>query len=455
MTTPLLPTFVAFLLFFFVVFAVGFLFWFYACSKYNNRPVIKKIFLYGLTYKILMGLAFAFVYIFYYEYESDTFYYFRNACYLGEMLFTHPKAYFMMLFDLVTQSNIYELGNNVTYMPHFNDTAVYSTHRYFSLFTIIGLKNYFITSVFFNTFLFILNWKVFIYFSNLLPKYSKIIAISLLFIPSSLFWSSGILKDSFTYSFSLLFVVYFHKIFFTKKFGIINLLTILFAAYILLSLKPYVLYASLVSCFVWLGLLLINKVRNKIVRVFVFPVILLGISFVGLSILSATMDVTGGSYGSVEDLLNKASVSSYDLKQDYYQGASFDIGDYEPTIKGALSVAPKAVIACLYRPYLWEINTLFMALSSIENTVLIFLSLMVIFRVGFIRLFKTLKQYDFLVFCIVFSISFSIGVGLSTSNFGALVRFKIPMLPFIFMFLLIVLKEHFGTAKNNVISKSE
>ena len=421
---------------------IGFIACLYAFNKYKDTPETKKIFLWGFIYKIFMGLAFAFVYVFYYKGESDTFYYFNNARYLGEMLFENPKAYFMMLFDLVNETNIYELGNNINYWPRFRDPAVYATHRYLSLFTIIGLKNYYITIICLNTFLFILNWKTYRYFSNLFPKYSKIIAICILFIPSATFWGSGILKDSFTYTFSLVFIILFHKVFFAKKVSIMNIIKILFCAYIILSLKPYIFYSLLVSCFIWLGFIFIYKIKNKVVRVFILPVIILMVGFIGLRILSMVMDMVGGAYGDIEALLNKAAISNYDLKQEYYQGASFDIGDYEPTIQGALSVAPKAVIACFYRPYIWEVRSAVMLLSSIENTILLLLSVLIILRVGIIRLFKEMKQNSFLIFCIVFTISLSLGVGLSTSNFGALVRFKIPMLPFFFMFLLIILKDH-------------
>ncbi|MFT6828639.1 MAG: hypothetical protein ACI9GZ_003758, partial [Bacteroidia bacterium] len=43
----------------------------------------------------------------------------------------------------------------------------------------------------------------------------------------------------------------------------------------------------------------------------------------------------------------------------------------------------------------------------------------------------------FLVFCLIFSILFAFAVGVSTANFGTLMRYKIPMMPF---FLILLLK---------------
>ena len=40
-------------------------------------------------------------------------------------------------------------------------------------------------------------------------------------------------------------------------------------------------------------------------------------------------NMLGGKYASVDAMVESASLSQYDLKQDYYQGQSFDIGGYD------------------------------------------------------------------------------------------------------------------------------
>jgi hypothetical protein len=42
------------------------------------------------------------------------------------------------------------------------------------------------------------------------------------------------------------------------------------------------------------------------------------------------------------------------------------------------------------------------------------------------------------MFCLVFAISFAFAVGVSTFNFGTLVRYKIPLMPFYGMALLVL-----------------
>ena len=81
-----------------------------------------------------------------------------------------------------------------------------------------------------------------------------------------------------------------------------------------------------------------------------------------------------------------------------------------------------------------------MLISAIENAFLLLLTFRVFFRLGPFRFFKTIFSSPLLIFSFIFVIFFSFSVGLSTANFGALVRYKIPSIPF-FMCLLMILDE--------------
>ena len=89
----------------------------------------------------------------------------------------------------------------------------------------------------------------------------------------------------------------------------------------------------------------------------------------------------------------------------------------------------------MFRPYIWETGSATMLISGIENIILLLLTAWVILTKP-IRLIKSLRMDPFLLFCLLFTLVLGFGVGLSTSNFGALVRYKIPFLPF-FVFLIL------------------
>jgi len=413
----------------------------FSTIRFHDDPFDRRNFRLAYVYKILVGIFFGLLYDFYYQREADTFFYFENARYLGEMLFSNSNAYWRMFFNMVTPENIYELGT-LTYYPRFYDPAMYATHRFLSPFTILGLKNYYLTTLCLNTFLFVINWKIYRFFCSILDTNRLYIALAFLFFPSATFWSSGLVKDSFTFTFSLLFFVNFYRLFFHKRFTFAILFQIYLSGYIVLALKPYILFALVISGFVWLGFANLYRVRNKVLRVLVLPITFITVGFIALYALNSLMSVVGGAYGDLDAMLNKAVAAQRDLKQEYYQGVSFDIGDYDPTIEGALSVMPAALLAGVYRPFIFEARSLVMLLSGLENFILLVLSLYIFIKIGIVRFFRALGKNHFLIFAFIYTISIAIGIGLSTSNFGALVRFKIPFLPFFLLALLYIIDDY-------------
>jgi hypothetical protein len=56
------------------------------------------------------------------------------------------------------------------------------------------------------------------------------------------------------------------------------------------------------------------------------------------------------------------------------------------------------------------------------------------------RVFQYFKSPE-VVFCLIFSLVFAFGVGISTYNFGSLARYKIPLFPYYFTALAVILYQ--------------
>ena len=415
---------------------------FIAKLKYDDDVKLKKLFIYAFLVKIFGGIGFGLIYDFHYNWLGDTHHYFINSNMLGDVFLKYPSVYFKHLFGFVTKENIGLLPTDAGYYPPFRDSTMYAIHRFLSPFAIVGAKNYYVTCIVLNTFLYLVNWKFFSFLVKLFPDRKKLIAIAVLFVPSALFWSSGLVKDAFTFSFALLFIVGFYNLFFNFRINFWNIFYLVFSAYIILSIKPYILYSLLISSVIWLGFSYLQRVRNRILRVFVFPILMLSLGFAGLYVFCTISSSVGGAYKDVDSMLSKATIAQRDLKQEYYKGSAFDIGDYDASIEGAMSVTPAAIMAGLFRPFVWEARSMVVMLSGIENFVLLALTLYLLFVVGIRRVVSSVAKNPFLIFCLVFSLSMAMGIGLSTSNFGALVRFKIPLVPFFVMFLLFIREDY-------------
>ena len=129
-------------------------------------------------------------------------------------------------------------------------------------------------------------------------------------------------------------------------------------------------------------------------------------------------------------------------------GSSFDLGSFEPSFSGLLSKFWPSVNATLFRPYIWESKKVLVLLSAMQSLLALILTLVVVFRL--ISRNKILLLFNnTILFCLVFSIIFAFMLGISTSNFGSLSRYKIPLEPFFYSSLIIL---YFKTKRDKVIS---
>ena len=111
-------------------------------------------------------------------------------------------------------------------------------------------------------------------------------------------------------------------------------------------------------------------------------------------------------------------------------------------------MAPAAIVATFYRPFLWESKKLSTLLSSVESLLLMIFTLYVMFKVGFIKFFVTIFRSPIVLYCFLFALIFGLFVGATTLNFGSLVRYKIPAMPFYVISLYLILDFH-GKIKKN------
>ena len=112
----------------------------------------------------------------------------------------------------------------------------------------------------------------------------------------------------------------------------------------------------------------------------------------------------------------------------------YNIGSIDGSISNFLLIAPKALSVSIFGPYLWEIRNPFMLLSGLESFIFLFLTLK-IFK------FKNLKiiyKNPILIFCAIFFIIFGVSIGIATANYGSLVRYKVPLIPFLWTFLIVL-----------------
>lgn len=395
----------------------------------QNNPYYKY-FKIGLFLKIFGGISLALVYNFYYG-ISDTTYYYWGSQSIVRMFEKDIPTFFKLIlgnYSLEVQS-MFDLKTG--YPTYFHDFNAFSVCRFNTFFYLLGFGRFLGNTIVMNFFLFFGIWKFYEMLLDFYPKNQKILAYALFFVPSIFFWTSGILKDGWTMVALFCFFVNLWKIFFKKQKIFLSVLKILFWSYIAFSIRPYVFYVALFSGLIWFGFSIVKKIKGTFLRVIFFPIISLIIWLIGSFIFIKISSNSFRRYSDLDSILETAFIIQDDLKKDYYGSNSFDIGTFEPTIPGVLKKFPVALIAGLFRPFFWEAKNPFMLISGLENSVIIILFLLIFIKLRF-KFFLIIYKDAFLLSFFVVAITFGFFIGLTTANFGALVRYAtIGRLPFI------------------------
>ena len=411
----------------------------FLAHKYSINKLKKddtyQYFMSGLIAKIFGAISLGLIYFFYYT-GGDTVNYHFTAMSLVNVLYDKPDDFMYLFFGHPDRSEFYLMNSNYLFTYWVNDEYAYFVSRCFVPIVLLGGKSYMASSIIVASICYMGVWRLFLVFVREFPSLRTQFTWSILYIPSVIFWGSGIMKDSITFSASCFYVHGFYWFFTQKRFNLKYLMAMLIGAYFLANIKPYILFALLPGSMLWFVTLRVNKIKSMFLKVMFTPTLIA----LGLVLGITVLEQLGNSLGqySVDKVIGTASGAQQDLKQSYYGGNTFDIGDYDASIGGLMSVADKAIFATLFRPTLLDVKNVVMALSALENTFILFFTVYLLFKLKVFRFFVVITAHPLLMFSFVFSLFFAFSVGVSISNFGTLVRLKIPCLPFFLSSLVII-----------------
>ncbi len=419
----------------------------YTAYKYKSKRELYnseyKYFLNGLVAKIIGAIALGLVYFFYYK-GGDTVNYYYTCKAFANLLFEKPADFLYVYFGSPVKSEYYLMDSTGEFTYWIIDPYAFFVSKCLFLFFLLGFKSYMATAVLVASLCYVPIWKLYQVFVYEFPELKKQLAISLLFIPSVVFWGSGILKDSITLSATCMYVYGFYWFVVKKRYRLSYGLYIFLGSFFLLNIKPYILFALLPGSAVWYIALKVKNIKNGFIRIMAAPTIV-AVGVIGTYTLMEKLGDKLGKY-SIENVFYTAQEAQKDLKRVEYQGNSFDIGNYEATPIGLLSVSHKAIFAAIFRPTLLDVRNVVMFVSALENTFMLLFCIYLLIKLKIYKFFLLIRSHPLITFSFIFSMFFALSVGVSISNFGTLVRLKIPCIPFFVASLVII---------NHMLSKQE
>ena len=405
-----------------------------------------KYFTKGISFKILGVFAFISIYLFYYG-GGDTVSYFLGSKAIGNLILEDFEKGIAIMFNTTSEYNQwssfnYNTGYPTSYM--WKDSSTFSVSRYSALFYIIGGGSFIITSFMVCCFSYIGIWKFYRLLNMLYPGYEKGLAYIILFLPSIAFWGSGIMKDSYTVSSACWITYNFYMVLILRKKVLINAIFLLINLFIIVNIKPYVILSLLPGIILWLNSAYLKKIKERVLKILILPLLSFVIIIIGFYVFQNLSSLMG-VYGEVDTAIEQAQVIRSDLlRSDQYGTNNYDIGKFDGSLISLISVAPNAIFTAFFRPFLWEIGSPTMVLSATENFILITFTFFTLIKVSPFRFLKIIIKEPFLLYSLIFSIVFAFGVGIAGTNFGAMVRYKIPLMPFFFSMVYIMSRKYSG-----------
>ncbi len=422
-------------LFFFILLIYGF---FYQNLKVSTDQVYKY-YTFGLAVKLIGSFLYYSMYAHYYA-GGDTTQYFEISMVYRQVFVGSPSDFFQLMIEAPSRAHYaifwkYQVWpfEEIYYVP-----TQMSVIKMVTPFVILSNGSFLLSTMMVGFVSFFAVWKLYKSFQRICPN-MKYNFIACFLIPSSVFWAGGISKDTVTLIGVALMISELIELPYKRSDKKLWAFITIAIGFILVVLaKPYVVVALFPAVAIWQ---FSGGITKRFSQKWLRSVLMVLTSSAALGVSVLFLSLIGESLGkfALDQVVEQTVVYHNDLKSDYHKGQSFDIGKLEPNLQSLISKIPIAAFAGIFYPLPGQVAGLVPNISTIEGASYLLVIIYLLFNIYVLR-----KSYEIPVekkvvvnFFLIFSIVFCIVLGLSTSNFGALVRFRVPALPFLSGFLLI------------------
>ena len=300
-----------------------------------------------------------------------------------------------------------------------------------SPFIFLGFNSYLGVTFLMSLLSFSGSFKLFQLMNKILPdKMGLIFGINFL-IPTSLFWTSGLLKDTITFTCFAFLCSFFYSVIYEQKHRLLYLLLIPVIIYITLNLKAYIIISFALWVLITLLFATTSSIKNTVVKYLTGPIII--VTMIAFGYLGISYMIQNNQEYNAENLFSK--IRGFHTWHTQLGGSAYNLGEMEYTEIGLLQKVPAAINVSLFRPYPWESGSALVLLNSLESMCMLLLVAWTIFKVR-LRFFRHLFKNPYLTGGLVFCLFFAFSIGITSYNFGALSRFKVPLTA-IFVFILV------------------
>ena len=261
------------------------------------------------------------------------------------------------------------------------------------------------------------------------------IIIALFFVPSVVFWTSGLLKE--TLSNAVIYLILFNLLRIKRKttYPVIYIIGLILLTILLFYLKYY-LFAPIVIISVLFLVIHFTKKKLSIPLLITFSLSIVILITIGVSVLHPNMNL---------DFFLEALRNNYTKTILHSSNNALIPIFYNGSLKSFVTIGPHAILTGLFRPTIFEHWNLLSLLLSIENSIVLFLFI--------ISVWAKIKQPFFrhkslLILCSSLIIFLAIVLTIASPNYGSLVRYRTAYFPLFVLLILQGIKKDLFRMKN-------
>jgi hypothetical protein len=374
-----------------------------------SNPQLVIIFL----LKVIAGIFYGWMGHFYGGFAQmlDTWNYHHNSLIEYQILRSNPDEYFSSLFhDPYNNAGITSFfGSKNSY---WNDLKGNIFTKTLSIFNIFSFGQYYINVIFYQFISLFGPIALYRVMVDVFPRQKIIVLLTIFFIPSFYYWSSGIHKEGLLFTGIALIVFHLYFGYKEKKISLTRWLGILTGLMILLLLRNFVFVLILPAIMSWV---LANKWPKYGLTCFSAVYLFCIIAFFSLRYINPTLNLPQAVVSKQQAFLNNVGKSSVPIRQ------------LEPTVASFILNTPQAATLAAVRPYPSDVHHLLALAAAIETDLILLLFLLFMF----FRKRELVTSKNLLYFCIFFSVFLLLAIGFSVNNLGAIVRYRSIVIPLV------------------------
>ncbi len=388
-------------------------------SFFEVEGANKKHFVFFFLLKVVAGISLTLVYTYYYtdQQKADIYRYFNDSKIISSILFTDPVAWFKIMSGYgIGEQDVFKYLLSTQYFSHpGSDIVTNNTFiiRVNVLLNYLSFSNIYINTLFLNFISFIGLTALYKVLRNYFSGFQQILYVPLFLLPSVLFWSSGLLKESLLFT-GIGFYLY---AWLNHELAVFKRVALILVALLLLFFVKIQVAGILLLC----SLLLPSKKFTfsfSMRLIILFVLVLTGSYFLG---------------NHVSELLIEKRNEFVELALKENAGSYFDTNVIEPSVANLLKLLPEAFINSVLRPFVWDGGKVFQKVFAVENLFFLFL------LINPLRFFKLPKGEKLMlcIFFLLFALFNYIVIGITVPIMGAIVHYRVIAEPFLLLAVML------------------